>query len=273
METSLCQTKTTFSSSAPRQISYTKDTPSLYTYTSYVQYVWLRNTWTAIPPARHSHSLTVMACRPMSLQQFRQRLKHLLDLAGLPSTSYNMHSLRVGAATSAAREGVSARRIKQLGCWRSQTYLLYIRRQTTTLEHDLHAYTPLTCSLRHHTWLYHHACTLVILWLQALYLILPLYIYAYMAFLFSWLHLMYIPIPMHNCNSVNPHCSALKQVNALLGQDRILWNTGSTGEILGGNLVCLTPNRPQSTRLEPCSIPVQRSQGVSTPRVSQGMQA
>ena len=65
--------------------------------------------------------------RPMSLQRFRQRLKQLLDLAGLPSKNFNTHSLRIGAATSAAREGVSARRIKQLGRWRSQAYLLYIR--------------------------------------------------------------------------------------------------------------------------------------------------
>ena len=65
--------------------------------------------------------------RPMSLQRFRYRLKTLLDLAGLPSKLYNTHSFRIGAATSAAREGVKAKRIKQLGRWRSRAYLDYIR--------------------------------------------------------------------------------------------------------------------------------------------------
>ena len=127
--------------------------------------------------------------RLRSLQQFRQRLKHLFDLAGLPSKRYNMHSLRIGAMTSAAREGVSAKRIKQLRSWQSQAYLLYIHWQTSTLEHELHAHTMLTCSLdsTHHTWFtIMHTCYIGHITVSHITTIR----YAYIAFLRP--HLMYL---------------------------------------------------------------------------------
>ena len=64
---------------------------------------------------------------PVYIRQFRAMLRELLSLAGLPPDDYNTHSLRIGAATSAAKEGVSAKVIKKLGRWRSRTYKLYIR--------------------------------------------------------------------------------------------------------------------------------------------------
>ena len=63
---------------------------------------------------------------PVYIRQFRAMLREVLSLAGFPSDDYNTHSLRIGAASSAAK-GVSAKFNIKLGRWRSRTYKLYIR--------------------------------------------------------------------------------------------------------------------------------------------------
>ena len=65
--------------------------------------------------------------RPLYLHQFRAMLRKLLGMAKLQPQEFNTHSLRIGAATSAAEEGVPTRTIKRLGRWRSRAYRLYIR--------------------------------------------------------------------------------------------------------------------------------------------------
>ena len=65
--------------------------------------------------------------RPLYLHQFRAMLRKLLGMAKLQPQEFNTHSLRIGAATSAAEEGVPTRTIKRLGRWCSRAYRLYIR--------------------------------------------------------------------------------------------------------------------------------------------------
>ena len=79
---------------------------------------------------------------PLTLRAFRHVLRMLLKRIGLPPLEYNTHSLRIGAATTAAAAGIPTRTIKQLGRWRSSAYRSYIRPR----EH--HAGT--TSLLAHH---------------------------------------------------------------------------------------------------------------------------
>ena len=75
---------------------------------------------TATPPphGQGRHRLT-----PSS---FRYHLCQLIRQAGYQPHCFNTHSLRIGAATSAAIAGASSRRIQQLGRWRSQAFRAYI---------------------------------------------------------------------------------------------------------------------------------------------------
>ena len=52
-----------------------------------------------------------------------------LTAAGIDAKKYagHMYSFRIGAATTAARKGISAEKIQTLGRWESAAYLLYIR--------------------------------------------------------------------------------------------------------------------------------------------------
>ena len=52
---------------------------------------------------------------PLSLTNFQAMLHKLLSSTGLPPQVYNTHSLRIGAATSAAQEGLPSHIIKHLG--------------------------------------------------------------------------------------------------------------------------------------------------------------
>ena len=65
--------------------------------------------------------------QPFTRRVFVSRLKHLLLRLGIDSTSYSGHSMRVGAATSAAAAGVPDHLIQALGRWSSLSYLRYIR--------------------------------------------------------------------------------------------------------------------------------------------------
>ena len=55
------------------------------------------------------------------------RLRRGLQAAGLEMSRFSGHSLRIGAATSAAAAGVPDHLIKMLGRWQSEAYQLYIR--------------------------------------------------------------------------------------------------------------------------------------------------
>ena len=54
-------------------------------------------------------------------------IKDTMQSLGLDPTKYSAHSLRAGVATTAGQIGFSAWEIKQLGGWKSSTYMQYIR--------------------------------------------------------------------------------------------------------------------------------------------------
>lgn len=63
----------------------------------------------------------------LSRYHLSQGLHSALKAAGINTTGYSGHSFRIGAATAAARAGLSDSLIKTLGRWRSSSYTLYIR--------------------------------------------------------------------------------------------------------------------------------------------------
>lgn len=56
-----------------------------------------------------------------------QSLRHVLSATGVNVAQFSGHSFRIGAATTAARAGLSEALIKTLGKWRSSAYSVYIR--------------------------------------------------------------------------------------------------------------------------------------------------
>ena len=64
---------------------------------------------------------------PMSKSWFTRHLKLVIAKCKLSSQHYTSHSFRIGAATSAASQGISTASIQQLGRWSSDAYASYIR--------------------------------------------------------------------------------------------------------------------------------------------------
>ena len=58
---------------------------------------------------------------------FVSTMKLLLSLLGLNPSEYSGHSLRAGAATSGANQGLESWELKMLGRWRSDAYNVYLR--------------------------------------------------------------------------------------------------------------------------------------------------
>jgi hypothetical protein len=56
-----------------------------------------------------------------------QKVRGALTRAGIDPTHYAGHSFRIGAATTAAASGIDDATIQQLGRWRSDSYVRYIR--------------------------------------------------------------------------------------------------------------------------------------------------
>ena len=71
--------------------------------------------------------LRVADGRQLSHALLVERLRRALIDAGLPAASFGGHSLRIGAATTAAARGVGDDRIRALGRRRSNFYMRYIR--------------------------------------------------------------------------------------------------------------------------------------------------
>jgi len=63
---------------------------------------------------------------PFSREYVVSKLQHLARMAGLPPGTWNGHSFRRRAATSAAHAGMSEAEIQILGRWKSDAYKLYI---------------------------------------------------------------------------------------------------------------------------------------------------
>ena len=64
---------------------------------------------------------------PLTAKAFRALLRYHLRKIGLNSRKYNTHSVRIGAATAAAKAGFSESKIRQLGRWRSKAFQAYVQ--------------------------------------------------------------------------------------------------------------------------------------------------
>lgn len=64
---------------------------------------------------------------PLSRPKLIQYLRQALRMAGIDDSGFSGHSFRIGAATTAAKAGLSDSLIKMLGRWKSSAFTLYIR--------------------------------------------------------------------------------------------------------------------------------------------------
>ena len=71
--------------------------------------------------------------RPLTRERLVKELRRGLELAGVKADNYAGHSFRIGAASTAAAQGLSDSLIKTLGRWESAAYTLYIRTPRRTL--------------------------------------------------------------------------------------------------------------------------------------------
>jgi hypothetical protein len=65
--------------------------------------------------------------RPLTRTRLVQKVKEAISAAGINCAPYSGHSFRSGAATTAAKQGISDATIKTLGRWQSNAYQLYIK--------------------------------------------------------------------------------------------------------------------------------------------------
>ena len=65
--------------------------------------------------------------KPLTRPRFVVRIREALSQAGVQFKHYSGHSFRIGAATTAVRQGVAETTIKMLGRWKSSAYQLYIK--------------------------------------------------------------------------------------------------------------------------------------------------
>ena len=65
--------------------------------------------------------------RPLTRPRFVSEVRKALLSAGIDPKPYSGHSFRIGAATTAAKQGVEDSTIKMLGHWKSSAYQLYIK--------------------------------------------------------------------------------------------------------------------------------------------------
>ena len=72
-------------------------------------------------------SVFALPGNPLTLARFNSLLKAAIRKAGLNPNLYSSHSLRAGAATTAANSGVPPYMIKKLGRWASDAYTIYIK--------------------------------------------------------------------------------------------------------------------------------------------------
>lgn len=70
---------------------------------------------------------------PLTQPAFTDNLRTLLQLAGVDPSHYSGHSFRIGAATTAAANGLSDATIQLLGRWQSDSFVRYVRPPRTDL--------------------------------------------------------------------------------------------------------------------------------------------
>ena len=69
---------------------------------------------------------------PILRRDFDEFLRKALVFNKINPKSFKGHSFRIGAATSAAAQGLSENTIKQMGRWKSDAYMKYIRNASNT---------------------------------------------------------------------------------------------------------------------------------------------
>jgi hypothetical protein len=78
--------------------------------------------------------------KPLTRVRFVTKIKEALAASGVDCSAYSGHSFWSGAATTAAKQGISDATIKMLGRWKSSAYQLYIktpREQLATYSRSL----------------------------------------------------------------------------------------------------------------------------------------
>jgi hypothetical protein len=65
--------------------------------------------------------------KPLTKYQFGAILKKSLEFAGVKGGVYRSHSLRIGACSTAIKNGLGESAVKTIGMWKSNAYLSYIR--------------------------------------------------------------------------------------------------------------------------------------------------
>ena len=101
-----------------------KTGPPLCPYDPILRYVGLRRSLRAAP----QDPLFITETGSIATRfWFHHHLRQILTLSGLPPRLYSGHSFRIGAASTAARQGLSGHLIRVLGRWSSQAYHSYIR--------------------------------------------------------------------------------------------------------------------------------------------------
>ena len=80
----------------------------------------------AIRPTKPGPLFVFSDGSPLSRSRLMQS-RQVLSEVGVDCSGYSGHSFRIGAATTAARLGVSDSPIKTLGRWKSSAFMLYIQ--------------------------------------------------------------------------------------------------------------------------------------------------
>ena len=65
---------------------------------------------------------------------FAQELRQLAIASGIEPARVSSHSLRIGGATTLAAAGLNDHEIQGVGDWKSNSYLIYVRKNITLFE-------------------------------------------------------------------------------------------------------------------------------------------
>ncbi|XP_034086278.1 uncharacterized protein LOC117555511 [Gymnodraco acuticeps] len=106
-------------------------------YKSMIKFLHLRSSTNPLSPL-----FLLPGNIPLTKHRFNYYLKQILSKSGLSPQLFSGHSFRIGAATSAAIQGVSSSSLQQLGRWSSSAFTSYIRP-------DISAVLAIQRSLKH----------------------------------------------------------------------------------------------------------------------------
>lgn len=100
---------------------------SLYPLNSHICPIFNFREYLSLRPNLSDDFFVHLDGAPVTRFQFNYILKRAVSVVGLDSFKLTSHSFRIGAATEAARLGLSDSIIKRLGRWESNRFQLYIR--------------------------------------------------------------------------------------------------------------------------------------------------